>query len=91
MVAATIVRPYRRYLKFIKIYRTGKFWYSIFLESRSVLGLIFFAYKTGASKYIKIVKNHYPANFKISKKIVLIPLRFVVNERNDPKVNMPLL
>ena len=46
---------------------TGKFLYSIFLESRSVLEAKFVgAYNTsiGASKYIKIVKNHYPANFQ---------------------------
>ena len=46
---------------------TGKFLYSIFLEIRSVLGVNFFSAfntSTGASKYIKIVKIHYPPNFQ---------------------------
>ena len=48
---------------------TSKFLYPIFLKSRSVLGAKFSsAYNTGlistgASKYIKIVKNHYPPKF----------------------------
>ena len=67
MVAATIVWPkalFEIYQKFTG--STGKFLYSLFLESRSVLGAKFFsAYNTstGASKFIKIVKNHYPPNF----------------------------
>ena len=46
---------------------TGKSLYSIFLESRSVLGAKIssaFNTSTGASKYIKIVKNHYPPIFQ---------------------------
>ena len=46
---------------------TGKLLYPLFLESRSVLGAKFCsAYNTsvGASKNIKIVKNHYRANFQ---------------------------
>ena len=53
---------------------TGKFFYSIFLKNRNVLGAKFYsAYNTStwASKYIKIVKNHYPPNFPISQNFVL--------------------
>ena len=53
---------------------TGKCLYSIFLESRSVLGAKFsIAYNTsiGASKYIKIKKNHYPPNFQNFPKLCI--------------------
>ena len=53
---------------------TSKFLYSIFLENRSVLGVNFFsAYNTstGASKYIKIVKIHYPPNFQNFPKLCI--------------------
>ena len=60
---------------------TGKFLYSSFLKSRSVLGAKFssaYNTSTGASKYIKILKDHYPPNFKISQNFVL-PLCVDVN------------
>ena len=69
MVAAIIVR----YSKFINIYREH-FLFSIFLESRSVLGAKFSsAYNTStvASKYIEIVKNHYPPNFQNFPKLCI--------------------
>ena len=53
---------------------TGKCLYSIFLENRSVLGAnISSAYNTstGASKYIKIVKIHYPPNFQNFPKLCI--------------------
>ena len=53
---------------------TGKFLYSIFLKNRSVLGANFFgAYNTstGASKYIQIVKIHYPPNFRNFPKLCI--------------------
>ena len=46
----------------------------IFLESRSVLGAKFssaYNASTGASKYIKIVKNHYPPNFQNFPKLCI--------------------
>ena len=71
MVAATIVRPYGVNWNLLKFTgSTGKFLYSIFLESRSVLGAkISSAYitSTGASKYTKIEKNHHYPIFKIPK------------------------
>ena len=53
---------------------TGKFSNSNFLESRSVLGAKFsgaYNTSTGASKYIQIVKNHYPANFQNLPKLCI--------------------
>ena len=61
MVAATIVRQLGAIWNSSKFTgSTGKFLYSIFLESKSVLESKFsraFNTSTGASKYIKIVKN----------------------------------
>ena len=86
MVAATMVRPWRRYLKYIKITgSTGKFVFSIFLENKSVLEANFFsAYNTstGASKYIKIVKIHYLPNFHISQNFV-VPLSYKMTESKN--------
>ena len=48
--------------------------YALFEKSRSVLEAKFFsAYNTfiGASKYIQIVKNHYPANFQNFPKLFI--------------------
>ena len=56
---------------------TGKSLYSIFLKSRSVLGAKISGVintSPGASKYIEIVKNHYPSIFQISQNFV-IPLK----------------
>ena len=53
---------------------TGKFFNSNFLESRSVLGAKFsgaYNTSTGASKYIQIVKNYYPANFQNLPKLCI--------------------
>ena len=53
---------------------TGKFLYSNFLESRSVLVAKFssaYNTSTGASKYIKVVKNHYPLNFQNFPKLCI--------------------
>ena len=65
----------RRYLKLIEIYREHRqFLYSIFLECKSVLGAKFssaYIKSTGASKYIKIVKNHYPTNFQNFPKLCI--------------------
>ena len=79
MVAATIVRPYGATWNLSEFTgSTGKFLYSIFLESRSVLGAkVSSAYITitGASKYIKIEKNHHHPFFKNSQNFVL-PLMY---------------
>ena len=53
---------------------TGKCLYSIFPGSRSVLGAKFsnaYNTSTGASKYIKILENHYPANFQYFPKLCI--------------------
>ena len=53
---------------------TGKFSYSIFLESRSILGAKFsgaYNTSTGASKYFKIVKIHYPPNLQNFPKLCI--------------------
>ena len=75
MVAATIVRPYGAIWNSSEFTgSTGKFLYSSFLESRSILGAkISSAYitSTGSSKYIKIEKNHHHPIFKNSPNFVL--------------------
>ena len=66
---------------------TSKFLYTNFVESRSVLGAKFssaYNTSTGASKYIKFVKNHYPANFQNLPKLC-ITFNFV-NVWHDLKV-----
>ena len=75
MVAATIVRPYGAIWNLSEFTgNTGKFVYSIFLKSRIVLGAKFssaYITSTGASKYIKIEKNHHHPIFKNSPNFVL--------------------
>ena len=64
------------------------FYIQFFLENRSVLGVIFFsAYNTstGASKYIKIVKIHYPPNFQNFPKLC-ISFKNILNNNGKREV-----
>ena len=92
MVAATLVRPYGAIWNLSEFTgSTGKFLYSIFLESRSVLVVKFcsaYITSTGVSKYIKIEKNHHDTIFKNSQNFAL-PLKFYHVSRN--KLHSPSL
>ena len=82
-----------KYLEFTG--STGKFGlFNIILEIRSVLGAKFssaYNTSTGASEYIKILKNDYPSNFQNSPKLCItlinVDLRCRCLLRSKPKVS----
>ena len=83
MVAATICTAVGAFWNSSKFTRsTGKFLYSIYLESKSVLGAKFScAYNTfkGAPKYTKLYRMTIHPIFKISQNFVLPLIYFCLN------------